>query len=139
MGVGGSSGQSTCQIAIHPARFGKNTALPRQLHQRQAKINAGILRTQKKIAIRREHVNELSQRGGSHLRVEIEEYIAAEDNVEFAEPAKIIEQVERAEAYHPAKSVGDAPARVLRSEIGGEQAGSEASLHFEICVRPAAR
>src|SRR5438067_12831998 len=126
-GRGEWSGKNTNR-ARRCLRFCENAAFMRQPGKRQREIDGGILRSEEKITVRRKCLHKLLHGGDSGFRLEIKEHVAAEDNVDLAQPTEIVEQIEGAETHHPPEPVGDAPPRIFGCKIGGKQRRVEAAF-----------
>ena len=67
--------------------------------------------------------------------IEVDQHIAAEDDVEHAERAQVAQQVEFAKLRHGAQRVGDAPVGLLLAEIAHQHLHGQAALDLELRVQ----
>src|SRR5215475_8750178 len=83
------------------------------------------------IAIGSERIGEAIQDACFGLRFEIEQYVAAEDDIHLAEEAVIVEQIEGAEFDHAAQMFGDTPVFIFLRKMGNEAFDAQATLNLE--------
>src|SRR6266545_870431 len=94
----------------------------------------GLGRAQHQIALAVEAARQAFEYADLGVVIEIDQHVAAEHQVEHAELAEVLQQVERLELDHGADVGGDLPAFADLREILDQQLDRQPALHLELAV-----
>ena len=140
-----SGGRASSEAGASPAR-GRHGCLsagrrcPVHAAQSRHRLEIGryadhaLRAAEKKRAVRREDVGHAVQNGAFGVLVKINQDVPAEDDVELAENAIAVEQVEGLIAHHVAQLGRYPPVLALLGEILDQQRNRQAALNLELAV-----
>src|SRR5260221_378972 len=111
-----------------------NTPVLRHWLQLVADAEDGLGAAEIEMAVRRHLAAETVEDQRLGRLVEIDQDIAAEDDIEAAESGHFVEQVQLPETHHRANRRIDLPALALLLEILDEKLDGQAALHLELRV-----